>query len=78
MISISLKLDESILSETDELVKLVRQSRNSYINQAIAHYNQIQKRAKLAEQLARESALVRPSSEEVLKEMESLENDYDY
>ncbi|MCY7349375.1 MAG: hypothetical protein LH606_01735 [Cytophagaceae bacterium] len=78
MVSVSLKIDEAILSQTNELVKFTRQSRNSYFNEAIAHYNQLQKRAKLAEQLKREAALVRASSEEVLKEMEALENDYDY
>ena len=78
MVNISLKLDETILREAEQVLKETRQSRNAYINEAVAHYNRVKRRASLAEQLARESLLVRESSAEVLKEMEKLESDYDY
>ena len=78
MVNLSLKVEENTFRETETLLKDLKLSRNAYINEAITYYNQIKKRAKLAEQLARESALVKVSSLEVLQEMEALENDYDY
>lgn len=78
MISVSLKLEDGIFQEAEKIVKVLRKSRNAYINEAVAYYNLLQKRVQLSEQLAKESALVRESSLEVLGEMESLENDYDY
>jgi hypothetical protein len=58
MKSISLKLREEMLRETDELLERLDTSRNKYINEAIAFYNRYQKRRLLAEQLERESRLV--------------------
>lgn len=78
MVNLSLKVEENTFRETETLLKDLKQSRNAYINEAIVYYNQIKKRAKIAEQLAKESALVKASSMEVLREMEALENDYDY
>lgn len=72
MVSISLKLDEKILEETEQMLRNSQQSRNANINEAVAHYNQLKKRAQIATQLATESALVRASSTEVLSEMENL------
>ncbi|TAE35688.1 MAG: hypothetical protein EAZ70_12580 [Runella slithyformis] len=78
MINLSLKLDEKILEETELVLLNLKQSRNSYINEAVAYYNQLKKRAQIATQLATESNLVRTSSMEVLAEMENLEKDYEY
>ena len=78
MTSISLKIDDKILSEADSLWKEVQKSRNSYFNEAIAYFNSIKKQELLAKQLAKESALVMESSKQVLSEMEKLEDDNGY
>jgi hypothetical protein len=78
MTSISLKIDDQILSEADSLWKEVQKSRNSYFNEAIAYFNAVKKKELLAKQLAKESAMVRLSSAEVLSDLEKLEGDYEY
>lgn len=78
MATISIELDEAVLQEAEELLGETEKSRNAYINDAVAFYNRVRKRAKLARQFAKESALVRESSMEVLGEFEALEGDYDY
>lgn len=78
MASISIELDETVLREAEELLNEAEQSRNAYINEAVAFYNRVRKRTNLARQFAKESAMVRESSMEVLAEFEALEGDYDY
>lgn len=75
MKSISLKLQEQILQETDSLLEHLKTSRNKYINEAIEFYNQHHKRKLLEEQLAVESKLVSEDSMNVLKEFETLEDE---
>jgi predicted transcriptional regulator len=71
MKTLSLKLDETIFQETEELLGKMGTSRNLYINDAIDHYNKIQKRMMLEKILATESELVREESMKVLAEFES-------
>ncbi|MBV6429171.1 MAG: hypothetical protein KIPDCIKN_03719 [Haliscomenobacter sp.] len=75
MKSISLKLQDQILQETESLLLHLKTSRNKYINEAIAFYNQIQKRRLIEEQLALESQLVGSDSMRVLHEFELLEDE---
>lgn len=75
MKSISLKLKESILQETEKLVDKLKISRNKYINEAIEFYNKHQKRKLIEEQLKKESALVSEDSLEVLRDFEALEDE---
>ncbi|MBK6946990.1 MAG: hypothetical protein IPH16_01950 [Haliscomenobacter sp.] len=75
MKSISLKLQDQILQETESLLSHLKTSRNKYINEAIAFYNQIQKRRLIEEQLALESQLVGSDSMRVLHEFELLEDE---
>ena len=75
MKSISLKLEEQILQETDSLLEHLKTSRNKYINEAIEFYNQHHKRKLLEEQLAIESKLISEDSISVLKEFEILEDE---
>jgi len=75
MKSISLKLQEQLLSETDSILESLKTSRNRYINDAVAYYNKIQKRKLLAEQLAKESSLVQEDSMRILQEFEQLEDE---
>ena len=73
MTAISLKIEDSLLADTQKIVGQIKQSRNSYINEAIRYYNLIQLRNRVAAQPAIESKLVQASSAEVLSEMEQLE-----
>jgi predicted transcriptional regulator len=77
MKTLSLKLDEEIFQETEELLEKMETSRNRYINQAIDFYNKIQKRKMLENILAKESELVREESMKVLAEFEILEDEGD-
>lgn len=77
MKTLSLKLDEDIFQETEELSGKMETSRNRYINQAIDFYNKIQKRKMLENILAKESELVREESMKVLAEFEILEDEGD-
>jgi metal-responsive CopG/Arc/MetJ family transcriptional regulator len=74
---ISVKIDEKVLEETDEMVKKLNISRNKFVNEAIVEYTKMQKRAELEEQIRKEIGLIRESSLEVLKEFEALEDDYE-
>jgi len=76
MQNLSLKLDDSIFKETEGLLKRFKIPRNRYINEALAFYNQIQKRKLLAKQLEKESKLVGEESIIVLREFELLEDEY--
>jgi len=70
MKSISLKLQDRIFKETENLLQLLNLSRNSYINEAVAFYNRYQKRKLLEQQLMKESELVAEDSMAVLKEFD--------
>jgi metal-responsive CopG/Arc/MetJ family transcriptional regulator len=77
MKSLSLKIEDSIINETDELIKDIKISRNQYIIQAIAFYNKIKKRKKLEARMKRAVNAVGNSSLEVLHEFELLEGKFD-
>ncbi len=70
MKTLSLKLDDSIFSETEELLNYVKIPRNRYINDAILHYNKYQKKNFLAKKLENESNLVRDESVRIFSEFE--------
>ena len=71
MKTLSLKLDREMFQETEELLGKIGTSRNRYINDAIDHYNKIQKREILQKILAKESKLVKEESMKVLAEFDS-------
>lgn len=77
MKTLSLKLDEDIFQETEELLEKMKTSRNRYINEALDFYNKIQKRKMLEKILSKESELVREESLKVLAEFEILEDEGD-
>ena len=70
MKSITLKLQDQILSETESLLKHLKISRNNYINEAVSLYNDYNKRRLLEAQLLKESLLVSKDSMSVLSEFE--------
>jgi predicted transcriptional regulator len=75
MKTLSLKLDDNVFQETEQVTGYLKKSRNRYINDALDHYNKIQQRKMLAARLARESELVAGESMEVLNEFDQLEDE---
>lgn len=75
MKTISLKIDDAIFQDTENIIKIKKKARNRYINEALDFYNKMQQREALKRQLQKESLLVREESMKVLKEFEALEDD---
>jgi len=73
MKTLSLKLDESIFGETEKILEELKKPRNRYINEAIEHYNKIQRRKLIEDKLKKESVIVREDSMSILKEFEKIE-----
>ena len=71
--ALSLKLQDDIFEEVEAITRLNHIPRNTYINKALALYNQINKRKSLREKLKVESRLVGESSLAILKEFEAIE-----
>jgi len=69
---LSLKLQDAIFNETEEVVKNIHKARNAYINEAVDFYNKLHRRKFLKKQLAKESKLVSKESMEVLHEFEAF------
>ncbi|MBN2413397.1 hypothetical protein JXQ31_17085 [candidate division KSB1 bacterium] len=75
MKTISLKIDDLIFAETEKIVAIYKKPRNRYINEALVHYNKLQRKKILETQLHKESLLVKDNSMTVLKDFESLDID---
>lgn len=75
MKTLSLKLDDNIFDETEDLLTKVKKSRNRYINEAVEYYNRINKRNLIARKLTKESKLVKKESLFVLSEFEALQDE---
>ncbi len=75
MKSLSLKLEEKVFRDTEEMIEELKVPRNRYINTALKFYNAYKNRQLLKRKLEEESLLVRNSSMEVLKEFESIEDE---
>ncbi len=76
MKTLSLKLDDVVYQETEQLLEKIKKPRNRYINEALQYYNRIQKKKLVARLLEAESLLVQDESMKVLSEFENFdEND---
>ena len=73
MKTLSLKLDDSIFTETEQVLSQIKKSRNRYVNEALGYYNKVQNRKLLASRLERESRLVQDDSIQVLHEFERID-----
>ena len=73
MKTISLKIDDSIFVETENILSKIKKPRNRYINEALEYYNKIQRRKILESKLKKESALVKDESLSVLNEFEEID-----
>lgn len=69
---LSLKLDDDIFNETEEITAKLRLARNRYINEAVNMYNLVQKRRLLKKALAKESTVSATESMEILREFDQL------
>ena len=74
---LSLKLQDKVFKETEEILRKSRKARNAYFNEAINLYNKLNNRKRLRRELAKESALVAADSLEVLEAFERLEDEID-
>jgi hypothetical protein len=72
MKTLSLKLDDGIFEETEEIVSEYGIPRNRYINEALHFYNRFQKRKKLSKDFELASKMVKESSMQINKEMDEL------
>ena len=74
MKTLSLKIDDNIFYETEQVLTKVKKPRNRYINEALSYYNKLHKRALLSKKLHLESKLVSKESMKVLHEFEKLDD----
>ena len=72
MKTLSLKLDDEIFKETEEITNKIDQARNRYINEAVRIYNAFNKRKLLKQQLSKESKITSKESMDILHEFEKL------
>lgn len=77
MKTISLKIDDVIFEQTEEILLRKRKPRNRYINDALMYYNRMQKRQMLENILKKASKDCEKSSMEVVKEFEMIDS-YDF
>jgi predicted ATP-dependent serine protease len=77
MKTITLKLEDAVFVETEEITSQLKMPRNDYINEAVQIYNTLNKRRILEKQLAKESSLTIKDSIEVLHEFEKLMDEYE-
>ena len=71
--NLSLKLQDEIFVETEQVLRKVKRPRNAYINEAVHFYNKLFARRILKHQLLKESAMVAKDSIAVLEEFEKFE-----
>jgi hypothetical protein len=72
MKTLSLKLDDQIFDDAEELTAKLKLPRNRYINEAVSIYNLFNKRRLLKSQLVKESKLTSKDSMDILHEFEKL------
>ena len=70
MKTLSLKLDDKIFDEAEEITSQLKLARNRYINEAVSIYNLFNKRQMLKKKLIRESKLLSKDSLHILHEFE--------
>lgn len=76
MKTLSLKLDDKIFDEAEEITSKLKLARNRYINEAVSIYNLFHKRRLLKKQLTKESKLTSKDSMDILYEFEKLMNEH--
>jgi len=72
MKTLSLKLDDKIFDDAEEITAKLKLARNRYINEAVSIYNLFNKRRLLKNQLVKESKLINKDSMDILHEFEKF------
>lgn len=75
MKNLSLKLEDNIFSETEEIIGHLNKKRNKYINEAVSYYNRLYKRKLMKNQLLEESRAVYANSLDTLAEFDGIDDD---
>lgn len=75
--AVSIKMRDDVFEEIERLVKRLKTTRNAYINDAVAFFNRVNRRARLKKRLALESAWVSSDSMKALAEFEALSDKAD-
>jgi hypothetical protein len=75
MKTLSLKLDDAVFRDTEQILQCMKKSRNRYINDALDFYNKVRKREILELKLEKESTLVQAESMTVLRDFEMIDNE---
>ena len=75
MKTLSLKLDDAIFDDAEQITSKLKLARNRYINEAVSIYNLYNKRRLLKKQLSKESQLTSKDSMEILREFEKLKDE---
>lgn len=69
---LSLKLRDEVFDEVEEVIKKFKVPRNTYINEALAFYNKVNRRRLLKKKLAAEVSLAKASALTELGEWDGL------
>lgn len=73
MKTVSLKIDDSIFGETENILSRIKIPRNRYINEALKYYNRLQRRQILEKRLKSDSDLVKNDSIKILMDFEKID-----
>ena len=73
MKTVSLKIDDSIFGETENILSRIKVPRNRYINEALKYYNKLQRRLILEKKLKSDSDLIKNDSIDVLQDFERID-----
>jgi hypothetical protein len=77
MKSLSLKLDDKVFDDTEEITKELKIARNRYINDALELYNKFNHRLLLEKQIKNEIKACKESSLEIMRDWEDADNEFD-
>jgi len=77
MKSLSLKLDDKVFDDTEEITKELKIARNRYINDALELYNKFNHRLLLEKQIKKEIKACKESSLEIMHDWEDADNEFD-
>jgi hypothetical protein len=77
MVNLSLKLDEEVFSEVERNLKLLKISRNAYINEALNFFNKLNKKKEIRQLIKEDIKKLGNADMEVLNDFEVLEDEID-
>lgn len=71
---LSLKMDERIFEETENVLKKISLPRNAYINRAVEFYNRVQGRLLAKKRLKRDVELLKADTQKFIENFELLDD----